>query len=64
MRREAGKADTLDMYQTYRGDPGWLGKDLARYREVTADAVKGFANKILLTDKRAILDVEPSKEGK
>lgn len=59
-----GKADMLDRYQTYQGDPGWLGKDLARYRAVTPDQVKAFAGKYLVTDRRAILDVEPSKEGK
>jgi zinc protease len=55
-----GKADLLNRYQTFLGDPGYLSKDLARYRAVTPDAVKAFANKYLSTDHRAILDIEPA----
>jgi zinc protease len=55
-----GKADLLNRYQTYLGDPGYLSKDIARYRAVTPDAVKAFANKILSTDHRMILDIEPA----
>lgn len=55
-----GKADVLNRYQTYLGDPGYLPKDLARYRAVTPEAVKAFANKYLSTDHRAILDIEPT----
>jgi predicted Zn-dependent peptidase len=55
-----GKADLLNSYQTYLGDPGYLAKDLERYRAVTPDAVKAFANKVLSTDHRAILDIEPA----
>ena len=57
-----GKADLLDMFQTYLGDPGFLPRDVARYRAVTADAVKAFANKFL-TDKRLELDVLPAAHG-
>lgn len=55
-----GKADLLNRYQTYLGDPGYLPKDIARYRAVTPDAVKAFADKYLSTDHRAILDIEPA----
>jgi len=55
-----GKADLLNRYQTYLGDPGYLSKDLERYRAVTPDAVKAFANKVLSTDHRMILDIEPA----
>jgi zinc protease len=55
-----GKADLLDRYEMFQGDPGYLGKDLARYRAVTADAVKAFANKYLSSDKRVILDIQPA----
>ena len=30
----AGKADLLSNYQGLTGDPGYLAKDLARYREI------------------------------
>jgi zinc protease len=55
-----GKADILNMYQTYLGDPGYLAKDLARYRAVTPDAVKAFANKYLTDDKRLELTILPA----
>jgi predicted Zn-dependent peptidase len=55
-----GKADLLNQYQTFLGDPGYLAKDLARYRAVTPDAVKAFANRYLVKDRRAIIDVEPA----
>jgi zinc protease len=55
-----GKADLLNMYQTYVGDPGYLGKDLQRYRDVTPDAVKAFANKYLPDGARLELTVVPA----
>jgi predicted Zn-dependent peptidase len=55
-----GKADMLGYYEMFQGDPGYLAKDLARYRAVTADAVKAFANKYLLTNQRLILDIQPA----
>jgi len=55
-----GKADVLNLYQTFTGDPGYLAKDLARYRAVTPEAVKAFANKYLSKDNRLILDIQPA----
>lgn len=55
-----GKADILNNYQTYLGDPGYLPRDLARYRAVTADDVKAFANKYLPDDKRLELTIVPT----
>ena len=54
-----GKADLLNTYQTFLGDPGFLPRDLARYRAVTPESVKAFANKWLPDDRRIELDVEP-----
>ena len=54
-----GKADTLNNYEMWRGDPGYLAKDLARYRAVTPEIVKAAAQKYL-TSKRLLLDVEPA----
>ena len=33
-----GKADLLDLYETFLGDPGYLPRDIARYRAVTPAA--------------------------
>jgi zinc protease len=57
-----GKADQLNHYQTELGDPGYLSKDIARYRAVTAEEVQAFANKYLLTDRRLILETVPASK--
>ena len=53
-----GKADVLNQYQIFLGDPGFLPRDIARYRAVTPASVQTFARKYL-TDKRVELDVLP-----
>ena len=55
-----GKADLLNLYEMYAGDPGYLTKDLARYRAVTPQQVKDFANKYLPDDHRLILFIVPA----
>ncbi len=59
-----GKADRLSSYEMFLGDPGYLPKDLARYRAVTPAAVQAFAQRYLLPDERVILDVEPAPPGR
>ena len=44
-----GIADRLNTYEHYLGDPGYLAKDLARYRATTPESVKAFAAKYLTT---------------
>lgn len=39
----SGKSDQLNAYNTYRDDPGYIGRDLARYREATVGAVRAAA---------------------
>ncbi|HYY51903.1 MAG TPA: pitrilysin family protein [Myxococcales bacterium] len=55
-----GKADLLNHYQTYLGDPGYLARDLARYRAVTPAASQAYANKFLIPNERIELDVVPA----
>src|SRR5438067_6992035 len=55
-----GKADLLNEYETFLGDPGFLPRDIARYRAVTPEAVQAFANKYLIDGKRIELDVIPA----
>ncbi|HUJ26913.1 MAG TPA: pitrilysin family protein [Myxococcales bacterium] len=57
-----GRADVLNEYQTYLGDPGYLPRDLARYRAVTPEAVQAFAKKFLEDGKRIELEVVPAKK--
>jgi predicted Zn-dependent peptidase len=57
-----GRADLLNTYQTFLGDPGYLPRDLARYRAVTPEAVQAFARKYLVPDKRIELDIVPARK--
>jgi zinc protease len=59
LERIGSRADLLNKYQTYLGDPGWLGQDLARYRAVTPAAVQAFARKYLPDDRRIELTTLP-----
>ncbi|HSP79550.1 MAG TPA: pitrilysin family protein [Myxococcaceae bacterium] len=58
-----GKADVLQSYNHYVGDPGYLGEDLARYDEVTLEKVKAFANEVLKPDARVVLHAIPSSSA-
>ncbi|MFI5075990.1 MAG: M16 family metallopeptidase [Vicinamibacteria bacterium] len=55
-----GKAEQLNRYATFLDDPGYLGKDLGRYRSVTAADVQQAA-RAYLTDKRVVLSVLPRR---
>jgi zinc protease len=55
-----GKADVLNQYETFLGNPGFLPRDIARYRAVTPALVKAFANKYLPDDRRLELTVQPA----
>ena len=55
-----GKADLLNNYQVFVGDPGFLPKDIARYRAVTPRAAQAFAARFLVPRERIELDVVPA----
>ena len=59
LERIGSRADQLNKYQTYLGDPGWLAQDLARYRAVTPATVQAFAQKYLADDRRIELTTLP-----
>jgi zinc protease len=54
-----GKADRLNRYNVFTGDPGFLPKDLERYRQVTTKDLMGYAKQYLTLDRRAILHIVP-----
>jgi zinc protease len=54
----SGKSDQLNAYNTYRHDPGFIGRDLARYVEATADGVRRAAAR-WLTRPAVALGVVP-----
>jgi len=55
-----GRAATLADYYLRAGDPGFLPKDLARYRAVTPADVSAAARTWLRKDARVVLTVVPS----
>ncbi len=59
-----GRAAHLNEYYWETGDPGYLAKDLARFRSVTAEDVKAAVEKWLATDHRVVLTVVPRAAGK
>jgi predicted Zn-dependent peptidase len=54
-----GKADTLQSYNHFVGDPGWLDEDLARYDAVTPETVRQFTQQWLKPDARVVLHAVP-----
>ncbi len=58
------KASTLNSYQTFANDPGFISKDLERYRKVDAAAVAQAAKSTLDMSARVILRVEPKADEK
>ena len=53
------RASLLNMYQAELGDPGYVQKDLARYRRATSDGIKELAAKVLDPNARVIIRVVP-----
>ena len=56
-----GVSDRLNMYNHYLHDPGYLAKDLSRYRNVTTEAVRRFARQHLTTAGRVVIDAVPGE---
>jgi len=60
VERISGKADQLNDYAFWTGDPGFLPRDVARYRAVTAAQVLDSARTLLPADRVLVMDVEPA----
>lgn len=58
------KADKLNEYEYYWGEPNSFKRDLERYRSVDGSAVKTWAGKVLTPGARAIVRVLPEKPAK
>jgi zinc protease len=54
-----GKSDQLNAYNVFRNDPGFFARDLARYRDATAESVRVAAERHLRFDARVVLSVVP-----
>lgn len=57
-----GVADTLDKYNQYTGDPGYLSKDLAAYQATTVASVKQVAAKYLNKNQAVVVSCVPGKK--
>jgi zinc protease len=60
LERGSSRADRINSYNHYTGDPGFLPKDLERYVRIAPPDVKG-AMRFLPLDKRVITIVTPVK---
>jgi zinc protease len=54
-----GKSDQLNAYNVLKGNPGFFGADLDRYRGATRESVQAAARAHLLFDRRIALSVIP-----
>ncbi len=53
------RARLLNTYQAQLGDPGYVQRDLDRYRKATAQDLMSTAKRVLQPDKYVVLDVVP-----
>lgn len=54
-----GKADMLNRYNQYVGDPGYFGQDLKRYDSVTPETLQALAKNLLDSNHRAVVTTVP-----
>jgi predicted Zn-dependent peptidase len=57
----SARAELLNRYQVAVGDPGYVQKDLDRYRKATAADLQGTAKKVLLPDAVVVLTIVPKQ---
>jgi zinc protease len=58
-----GVANRLNTYNHYVGDPGYLPKDIQRYRDVTPATVKAFASQQLQNSARVVVHGVPGTQN-
>lgn len=59
-----GKADLLNQYNTFLGDPGKFEEDLARHRNVTVESIKNAVARYLDTKNRVRMHFVPEQSGR
>src|SRR5205823_3519591 len=57
-----GVADRLNSYNHYLGTPDYLRRDIERYRAVTPETVRAFANAQLKNSARAVVHAVPGEK--
>jgi len=63
IERSSARANRLNSYNHYVGDPSWLQKDIARTNNATTQSVAGTARKWLKEKDRVVTLVTPKKEA-
>jgi predicted Zn-dependent peptidase len=58
-----GRGNRLLTYAYYTGDPGYIGRDLARYEAVDAASIQRYAAQLLRKDARLIITVDPNPQA-
>jgi predicted Zn-dependent peptidase len=56
------RASLLNMYQAETGDPGFVQKDLDRYRKASPDDLLAYAKKVLSPNAMAVLTIVPNQK--
>ena len=59
----AGVAGLLAQYKYFTGDPGFIGRDLARYEAVTPASLQSYARSVLRKDRRLTVTVSPNDQA-
>jgi len=62
MEKVTTLADLVNSYNQMAGDPGHVGKDLARYREATPAAVSAVVAQWLKKDRRVVVQAQPGQQ--
>ncbi|MEP6678118.1 MAG: pitrilysin family protein [Betaproteobacteria bacterium] len=62
LERVGGRANRLNFYNQYTGDPGYLAKDLERYRKITPADVKRAVAQYLGKDARVVIHTVPGEK--
>ena len=57
------RADLLNQYRFYLGDPGSITRDRERYAQVTPAEVRRWADETVDLEQRVVLRVVPEKES-
>lgn len=61
MEQATARADALNRYNHYTGDPGFLPKDIARYERLTPADLQRAAAELLPAGRRVVTVVTPTK---
>lgn len=62
LERALGKADQLNLYYYYTGDPDYSAEDLARYRSLTPSDIQAAARTYLEGQNRIVISIVPEGE--